>query len=374
MDTERQLRIDPVQFLMHFEAEFGQLIAAVDAGGGESAETEVLAVRMHLGVELRPVEFEQLLRLLAGEDALLQVVAEERHIQLVKGPLRTHRLEFQLLTGVVDECELERLSKRLRRTVGDGVHRFGQFRKVFLFRQRGEPQDQFAHRLEDVGGGGEELLRLRILGFFDCGERPVAQAGRTEGEYGVPVGRGVALIHLRDEDAAVAKGPCRLKHRFPDQAACSFSAFVIEVPEEPFPLDMVDEAVEGIDTDSAAGENKGEHFRLEADERLVLMKGFVLLEFLFQRFLVGTAFRFGQHRLVLLFQPGTDSFKSAFHFGILLRSCVIVYYETGKKRMNKTEKNISFQVFCLNFLADSSIFNRRKQGEWHHADDDVPGA
>ena len=137
---------------------------------------------------------------------------------------------------------------------------------------------------------------------------------------------------------------------------------------------MVDEAVEGIDTDSAAGENKGEHFRLEADERLVLMKGFVLFEFLFQRFLVGTAFRFGQHRLVLLFQPGTDSFKSAFHFGILLRSCVIVYYETGKKRMNKTEKNISFQVFCLNFLADSSIFNRRKQGEWHHADDDVPGA
>ena len=373
MDAERQFRIDPVQLPVDLEAEFGEFIAAVDAGGSETAEAEVLAVRMHLCVKLRPVEFEQLLRLFAGEDSALQVVAEEQRVQLVEGPLRTDRLKLHLLTGIVDEPELKCLSQRLRRTVGDGIHRFGQFRELSGIGQCREPQNQFAHCLEDAGGGGKEILRLLIVRLFESGECPVAQSGGAEGEHGVPVGRGVALIHLRDENAAVAEGPGRLKHGCTDMTFRGLSAFAIEIPEEPFPLEMVGESVEGVDADSAAGEKKGEHFRLEADERLVLMPSFVLFKFLFQRFFIRTAFRLGHHRVVLLFQPGADGFKSAFHFGILLRSCYSVYHEMRKNRMNKMEKNISFPVFCLIFFAESSIFNRRKQGEWHHADDDVSG-
>ena len=210
--------------------------------------------------------------MLAGEDAPFQIVTEKRHVQLVEGPLRTHRFKLRLLAGVVDESELQRLPEGLRRMVGDGVHHFRQFRELLLFRQCRETQDQSAHRSEGAGGGGEELLRRRIFRLFKGGERPVAQSGGTEFEHRIPVRRGVALIHLRDEDAVVGKQSGRFEHRFAEELSGCLSAIYVEFPEEPSSLQMVGEPVEGVDADPGAGEDEFEHLRPELNERLLPVK------------------------------------------------------------------------------------------------------
>ena len=338
---------------MNFKAEFCKIVAGVDSGRGESAETEVFPARIHLRINLRPHEFQKFLRLLARQDSLLKITAVERPKQTVEMPLRTQRFAFDFLTAVVDDRQLERLAESLRRAFGEGVENFRDVGCVHLFRLRGETAEKLQKSLEHADRGVAEnafLLRFRLLACtFGTGEK----SGRTESQNACPVGRCVTDIKPGHEGSGLPV----LRNTAPellrkDRIGVLFNLFAELVEDSA--VHLIGEAVERVDADPRFAHQAGERLCADGDQRSITVGPVVFKNLSLQQFGINSGIRIDARMLILVFQIRLEFFKCLLHTNLL--AFLIQYTGFSKRECTKKQKTYLFEYLSIAFREMRTIF------------------